>query len=113
VRAPAWLAAPSLPQSGRPTYREPLPVKGGRLAGGIGLGALWMLLFGVFAGTVQGYLWLSLIAGALAALVSFTLTRFGDRGFGVGVAIAAGVGVSAAGAVVALRLLEDGTWLLW
>lgn len=96
----------------RPTYREPLPVRSPMVTAGAAAGAAWMLLFGLLAGSARGYIWITLIAGALAWVAAFVLARFGDRGVAVGVAVASGVAVAIAGIVVGYRL-AGGDWLLW
>lgn len=79
---------------------------------GAGAGTVWMLLFGLLAGTARGYCWLT-IAGALTAwLAALGLVRFGDRGVAAGVALAAGVGLAVAGVVVTVSWAY-GNWLLW
>jgi len=113
VRAPAWLTAPVQPQSfERPTYREPLPIVGGKVAVGALVAALWMLLFALLSGGVRGYLWLSLSAGFAVAVGAAVLAKFGDRGVAVGAAVAAAFGVSVAMLVLILRAFA-GEWLLW
>jgi hypothetical protein len=112
VRPPVFVVTPSARSSARPTYREPLPVRGKRVAAGIGAGALWMLLTAVQTGGARGYAWVTIVAGLLGWAVAVLLARFGDRGVAAGVAIACGTGVAVAGLVVALKL-AGGTWLLW
>ncbi|MFI5913685.1 hypothetical protein [Dactylosporangium sp. NPDC051541] len=97
----------------RPTYREPLPVRGQSVAIGGAAGAAWMLLFGlIFNGSARSYVWVSLIAGFVAWGAAAILARFGDRGAAVGVAASSGVAVAIAGILVAYRL-AGGDWLLW
>ncbi|MEU7868316.1 hypothetical protein [Dactylosporangium sp. NPDC049140] len=97
----------------RPTYREPLPVRGQSVAIGGAAGAAWMLLFGLLMnGSARSYVWTSLVAGFLAWGAAAILARFGDRGAAVGVAAASGVAVAIAGILVAYRL-AGGDWLLW
>ncbi|WP_238016358.1 hypothetical protein KZZ52_57930 [Dactylosporangium sp. AC04546] len=96
----------------RPTYREPLPVRSPMVTAGAAVGAAWMLLFGLLAGSARGYIWLTLIAGILAWGASAVLARFGDRGVAVGVAMASGVAVAIAGIVVGYRM-AGGDWVLW
>jgi hypothetical protein len=97
----------------RPTYREPLPVRGQMVAAGAAVGAAWMLLFGLLmAGSARGYAWITLVAGFLAWGAAAILARFGDRGVAVGVAASSGVAVAIAGILVAYRL-AGGDWLLW
>jgi hypothetical protein len=111
VRPPTFVV--NAPRSAaRPTYREPLPVHGRRVAAGVGAGALWMLLTAVQASGGRSYAWVTIVAGLLGWSVAVLLARFGDRGVAVGVALASGVGVAVAGLVVALQL-ANGTWLLW
>ncbi|GAA5197211.1 hypothetical protein GCM10023322_67940 [Rugosimonospora acidiphila] len=96
----------------RPTYREPHPVARAGVAAGAASGALWMLLFGLLAGTVRAYAWLTVGAGVVAWLAAVALARFGDRGAAVGAAISTAVGVGIAGAVVFTQFL-GGHWVLW
>ncbi|MFB9177197.1 hypothetical protein ACFFX1_03525 [Dactylosporangium sucinum] len=96
----------------RPTYREPLPVRSPMVTAGAAVGAAWMLLFGLLAGSARGYIWLTLIAGVLAWGASAVLARFGDRGVAVGVAVSSGVAVAIAGIVVGYRM-AGGDWVLW
>ena len=96
----------------RPVYREPVPVRGGALAIGLGSAALWMLLFGLLARSARGYAWYTFGAGAAAWVTALVLSRFGDRGVAVGVAIGSAVGVMIAGIVVTVRW-AGGHWLLW
>ena len=93
-------------------YREPLPVRGGRVATGAASAAGWMLLFGLQAGTARAYVWLTIIAGIMACGTAMVLVRFGDRGVAVGVAMSSGVAVAIAGLLAAFRLV-GGDWLLW
>jgi hypothetical protein len=114
---PVWpaYAAPRLtvPQPNRPVYREPLPVRAGRLSLGLAGGGAWMLLVGAQAGSVRGFALLTLVAAAVASGIVGTLLRVGDRGVAVGVALAAGAGVSTAAVVVGVRWMLTGDWPLW
>ncbi|GAA1879042.1 hypothetical protein GCM10009687_54070 [Asanoa iriomotensis] len=112
--------APRIPPSGlfpsarsRPTFREPHPVRGGAVAAGAGAGAVWLLAFGVVDSTVRGYAYWTLLAGAIAWLVSLLLGKLGDRGVAVGVAAATGLGWSIAGVVVGVTWFTSGNWPLW
>jgi hypothetical protein len=96
----------------RPIYREPLPVRPGSVSLGVVAGLLWMMLFGLLAGSARGYAWLTLGSGIAAWLVALVLARLGDRGAAVGVAMAAAVGIAVAVLVVMAKAL-DGQWLLW
>jgi hypothetical protein len=96
----------------RPTYREPFPVRAGRVAIGVVAGTLWMGLFALMAGSARGYAWWTIIAAVLAWPVLVVLLRFGDRGVAVGAAISTGFGLAVAGFVVTAREL-GGDWLLW
>jgi hypothetical protein len=93
-------------------YREPHPIRAAAVLSGLGAGALWMLLFGLLAGSVRSYAWLSLVAGGIAWLVSMVLALFGDRGVAVGVAISAGAGLAIATLVVVAMWGATG-WPLW
>jgi hypothetical protein len=101
---------PSGPQ--RPTYREPLPVVGGRVALGVFAGAVWLGLFAALAGSARSYAWCTIIATLLAAPVLAVLARFGDRGIAVGAAASTGIGLALATLIVALRWFA-GDWILW
>jgi hypothetical protein len=97
----------------RPTFREPLPVRGGAVAAGLGAAALWMLVFGLLAGGLRGYAWWTVFAGMLAWLVSLGLARFGDRGVAVGVAITTALAMGVAAIAVAVRWANTGGWPMW
>jgi hypothetical protein len=112
LRPPVFMVNPPARRLERPTYREPLPVRSGRVAAGAGVGALWMLLFGAQAGTARAYAWLTIVAAAIAWGAIAVLARFGDRGAAVGAAAATGVGLAIAGLVVGIQAL-GGHWLLW
>src|SRR6185437_9119178 len=110
---PPVFVVPALPRVPiRPTYREPLPVRSGRVWAGAGVGSLWMLLFGLQAGTVRTYAWITIFAAAIALGVAGLLARFGDRGVAVGVAIASGIGLSVAG-LFGMFQAFSGHWILW
>jgi hypothetical protein len=79
---------------------------------GAGLGALWLLLIGLLATTVRGYVYLTLAASVVATLVALVLMRFGDRGAAAGVAVTTGIGLSVAFGVVLQRWVMSG-WPLW
>ncbi|MFC7550980.1 hypothetical protein [Plantactinospora sp. GCM10030261] len=98
---------------GRPTYREPHPVRGGAVAAGATLTAAWLLLVGLLGRQLAGYVWYTVLAGGIAWLAAWLLTRYGDRGAAAGIAIATGVGWSVATAAVAIRWAETGDWPLW
>jgi hypothetical protein len=89
-----------------------LPVTGGKVAIGLGIGALWMLMFGVQANTARAYGWLTIVAAVLAWAVCFVLAKFGDRGIAVGAAAAAGIGLGVVGLIAAIDAL-NGHSLLW
>lgn len=112
LRPPVFVVNHGTRHAERPVYREPLPVRGSRVAAGAGVGALWMLLFGIQAGTARAYAWLTIVAAVIAWVAIAVLTRFGDRGAAVGAAAATGVGVAIAGLVVGIEAL-GGHWLLW
>jgi hypothetical protein len=82
------------------------------VAAGAGAGALWMLLFGLVAGTVRGYSWWTISAAITGWLAALALARFGDRGVAVGVAITTGLGAAIAGSVVFAHFIA-GNWVLW
>jgi hypothetical protein len=97
----------------RPTYREPLPVRGQSVALGAAAGAAWMLLFALLmTGSARAYVWITIIAAVLAWGAAAVLARFGDRGAAVGVAGSSGLALAIAGILVAYRL-AGGVWLLW
>jgi hypothetical protein len=112
LRPPVFVVNPPPRPPDRPTYREPMPVRSGRVAAGAGVGALWMLLFGAQAGTVRAYAWLTIVAAAIALGAIAVLARFGDRGVAVGAAAATGLGLSIVGLIGAIQAF-DGHWLLW
>jgi hypothetical protein len=97
----------------RPTFREPCPVRGAAVAAGLGAGALWMLVFGLLAGGLRAYAWWTVLAAAVAWLVSLGLARYGDRGVAVGVAISTGLAISVAAVAVATRWADSGDWPMW
>jgi hypothetical protein len=97
----------------RPTFREPLPVRGGAVAAGFGAAVLWMLVFGLLAGGLRAYAWWTVFAGVLAWLVSLGLARFGDRGVAVGMAISTGLTMGIAAVAVAVRWANTGDWPMW
>ena len=109
MRTPSGLF-PSGPP--RPTYREPHPVRGGAVAAGFGVGARWMLLFGVLGTSIASYGWWTILAGAVAWGVALLLARLGDRGVAVGVAIATGVAWAVAVLVIEVTWAVRG-WPLW
>jgi hypothetical protein len=112
LRPPVFVVNQGTRPTERPVYREPLPVRGGRVASGAGVGALWMLLFGIQAGTARAYAWLTIVAAVIAWVAIAVLARFGDRGAAVGAAAATGLGVAIAGLVVLIQAF-GGHWLLW
>ncbi|MEV1289430.1 hypothetical protein [Micromonospora sp. NPDC049679] len=116
MRTPSGLfpSAPSLHAvPPRPTYREPHPVRPGAIAAGAGATALWLLFFGLLGGSVSGYAWWTLLAGAVAWVVALGLARFGDRGVAAGVAMLTAVGWAIAAIAVAVRWASSGDWPLW
>ncbi len=84
----------------------------GPLVLGMLAGTAGMMLCGLLAGGVAGYVWASLVAAVLAWGVAVLLVRFGERGAAVGVAISTGFGLAVAVAVLALRWY-GGDWVLW
>jgi hypothetical protein len=110
LRAPSGLF-PSRPT--RPTYREPHPVRGGSVAAGLGVGALWMLLFGLLgSASIRAYGWWTILAGVVGWALAVVLARYGDRGVAVGAAIVVGCGWAVAGVVLAFAWAATG-WPLW
>jgi hypothetical protein len=96
----------------RPTYREPHPARLGAVALGGVAGTLWMVLFGLLAGTAREYVWWTIAAGLAAWLTAIALARWGLRGVAVGIALAAGLAMAIAGVVVTEHWI-GGHWLLW
>lgn len=97
----------------RPTYREPHPVRAGGLAAG-GVGAVaWLLLLGLLGDDLSGYVWWTLLAGALAWVAALVLVKAGDRGVAAAVAVVTAVGWSIAAVAVAVRWGQTGDWPLW
>jgi hypothetical protein len=114
-RPPTWLAsqAAAVPAvTSRPTFREPLPVRGGRVAGAAAVTSLWMGLMGMLAGTLRSYGWYTIIAALLAWGIAFALARYGDRGAAVGTALASALGLAIATLMVIARW-AGGDWPLW
>jgi len=110
-RTPSGLF-PSRPS--RPTYREPHPVRPGAVAAGLGAGTLWMLLFGLLGtASVRAYGWWTILAGAVAWVVTAVLTRYGDRGVAVGAAIAVACAWAVAGIVLVAAWVAGDGWVLW
>ncbi|GAA4679295.1 hypothetical protein [Phytohabitans rumicis] len=109
-RTPSGLF-PSRPP--RPTYREPHRVRAGGLTAGLGAGVAWLLFIGLLGRDLRGYVWWTVLAGALAWAAAWTLSRQGDRGVAAGVAISTGVGWSVAAAAIAVRWGMTGDWPLW
>nr|WP_205809051.1 hypothetical protein [Micromonospora sp. HNM0581] len=97
----------------RPSYREPNPVGGVGVTVGAVCTLAWLVLFGLLGGSLVGYVWWTLFAGALAWLVAVGLVRHGDRGVAAGIAIVTAGGWSIAAAAVATRWLSSGDWPLW
>ncbi len=60
----------------------------------------------------MSYIWLSLVAAAVAWAVAVLLLRFGDRGVATGVGLATAFGASVAVAVIVARWVTVG-WPLW
>lgn len=117
ARAPAWLAGPTadaamVPAMRRPTYREPLPVRKGRVAAAAGITALWMALVGLLAGTVRAYGWFTIVAALVAWGTALSLARYGDRGAAAGAAVAGSLGLAVATLIVIARW-AGGDWPLW
>ena len=110
---PPVFVVPPLPRVPiRPVYREPLPVRSGRVWAGAGAAALWMLLFGLQASTIRAYAWITIAAALVALGAAGILAKFGDRGVAVGVAISSGIGLSVAGLFGAFQAFS-GHWILW
>ena len=109
VRPPSGLF-PSGPF--RPRYREPHPIRAAGVTAGLGIGALWMLLFGLLATSVRAYGWFTNVAGLAAWAAVVVLIRAGDRGVAVGVAIATAVAWAIASLVV-LAVWSASNWPLW
>lgn len=94
----------------RSTLREPHPVRAGAvLCGSLAAGA-WLMAFGLLSVTLRGYLSWTLLAGAVAWLSAFVLTRSGDRGVAVGVAAATGAGWAVAAGSVLAEWVRLGFW---
>lgn len=87
-------------------------MRAGGVLGGAAVAAAWLLLFGLLATSARAYIWLSILASAVAATVALVLGRFGDRGVAVGVAITTGLGLGIAVTVVIQRWATTG-WPLW
>jgi hypothetical protein len=98
--------------SSRPTYREPHPVRVGAVLAGAGVTAAWLLIFGLLSSSTRGYVWLTLLAVAIAVLVALALVFAGDRGVATGIAIMAGLGLAIVWVVVVVRWATTG-WPLW
>ena len=105
-----WVLPPN--RSGRPTYREPHPVRAGGVWAGIGVATAWFMFFAMVTGNARSYAWSTIVAGLLALGAASALVRYGDRGAAVGVAGTAAFGLSIAGIVVGVRYL-GGDWILW
>jgi hypothetical protein len=84
----------------------------GGVFAGVGVTAVWLLLFSLMATTARGLVWLLVGAAGAAWLAALVLVRFGDRGVAVGVALGAGAGVTIAGILVLARWVTSG-WFLW
>lgn len=110
VRTPSGLF-PSGPP--RPTYREPHRVRGSALSAGLAVGAAWHLFLGLLGRDLRGYVWWTVLAGAVAWGAAAVLIRQGDRGAAAGVAITTGLAWSAAAVAVAVRWGLTGDWPLW
>ena len=98
--------------SSRPRLREPYPIRTAPLLAGAGATALWLLLFGLLATSIGGYVWWTIFAASLAWLVALILARFGDRGVATGVAVTTGAGLAIAMFVTAYTWATTG-WPLW
>ncbi|MEG3633342.1 hypothetical protein [Micromonospora palythoicola] len=121
VRAEEWVPVLPYNPSGlfptgrppRPTYREPNPVGGGGVAAGAFGTLAWLVLFGLLGGSLVGYVWWTLLAGALAWLTALVMAGYGDRGVAAGIAIVTAGGWSIATAAVVTRWMSSGDWPLW
>jgi hypothetical protein len=98
--------------SSRPSYREAHPVRVGAVLAGAGVTAGWLLLFGLLASSARGYVWLTLLATAIAWLTALALLRAGDRGVATGIGLASAFGLAVATVVVIVRWATIG-WPLW
>jgi hypothetical protein len=79
---------------------------------GVGLGAVWLLVFGLLSTSAVSYLWLTLLACAIAWLAAGILIRYGDRGVAVGLSLSAGLGLAIVSVLVLQRWSTTG-WPLW
>jgi hypothetical protein len=96
----------------RPTLREPHPVRAGAVWAGAGVTTIWFVMLAFLAMSVRGYVWLTLLVGAVAWSCALGLARYGDRGVAAGISVATSIGVSAATIVVIVRWATTG-WPLW
>lgn len=100
------------PYSQRPRYREPHQVTVVGVLAGAGVTLLWFIVTMLLSVDLRSTLWVTIVAGVLAAAVSFLLARYGDRGVAAGVTAVAGTAFAVVGLVVEWQLL-NGTWILW
>lgn len=96
----------------RPTYREPHPVRLGAVVVGAGGAAAWLLILGLLATSLRGYLWVTLLASLVAWAGALLLVKYGDRGVAVGVAVATAIGMSIGFVLLIERWTSTG-WPLW
>src|SRR5687768_12079979 len=90
-------------QPTRPRFREPYAIGVGPIFAGLGVGLIWMALFGALGVDLLSYAWWTVIAAVSAWIACIVLGFLGDRGVAVGVAVTAGIGWSVAAAFVAAR----------
>lgn len=99
-------------QPGRPTYREPHPIRLLAVSAGVVGAIVWFLFFGLLGWNARSYAWSTIVAGVLAFLTVAALNRYGDRGVALGVAVTSAFAVSVAALVVGTRHF-NGDWILW
>lgn len=89
-------------------WREPHPVRFGSAVLGGATAATWLMLTGLFAGSLRAWFWLTVVATAVAWAASVVLMRRGDRGAAAGVGISAGVGGAVAFLIFVVVWAETG-----
>lgn len=94
----------------RPTLREPHPVRAWAVLCGVIAGALWLSAFALLSVTLRGYVSWTLLAGSLAWLAAFMLSRQGNRGVAVGLAAATGVAWTVATLSLLAEWIRLGVW---